>query len=122
MKTGDAGLCDVFRDVAVVLFAGGGGCHDAFDKAASLCAVRAKTPFAPLDGRAHGPFRGVVRRLHAFDIHKGPQILRIVDNALARAFHLLVATLRPFAQEFLDICAQPPLGPSTFRSDPAAPQ
>ncbi len=60
MKTRDARLCDVFSDVAVVLFTGGGGCHDAFDKAASFGAVGAETAFAPLYCRAHGPFCRVV--------------------------------------------------------------
>lgn len=108
MKTRDARLCDVSSNVAVVLFAGGGGCHDAFDEAASCGAVRAETPFAPLYARAHGPFCRVVRRLHPFDIHESPQVLRVFDKALARAFHLLVATARPFAQKPFDICAQSP--------------
>lgn len=72
MKTRGTRLCDVFSDIAVMLFAGGGRRHDAFDKAASFGAMGAETVFAPLYCRAHGPFGRIVRRVHTFDIHEGP--------------------------------------------------
>ncbi len=102
MTTCDAGLCDVFSNVAVVLFAGGGGCHDAFDEAASRGTMGAKTPFAPLYCRTYGPFCRVVCRLNAGNAHKGPQMFGVFEDPLARAFRFLMATLRPFAQEFFD--------------------
>ena len=108
MKTRNAGLCDVFSDVAVVLFAGGGGRHNALDKPASFGAVRAKAPFAPLDCRTRGPFCRVVCRLDAGNAHKGPQVFGVFEDPFARAFHFLMATLRPFAQKPFDVCAQPP--------------
>ena len=108
MKTRDAGLGDVFSDVSVVLFAGGGSCHDAFDEAASRSAMGAKTPFAPLYCRAHGPFCRVVCRLDAGNAHEGPQVFCVFEDPFARTFHFLMATLRPFAQEPFDIRTQPP--------------
>ena len=108
MKTRDARLCDVFCDVAVALFAGGGGCHDAFDKAASCGAVGAETAFAPKHTGPHAAFGRIVRRFDAGNAHKGPEVFGAFENPFARAFHLLVATARPFAQEPFDVCAQPP--------------
>ena len=108
MKPRDARLCDVFSDVAVVLFTSGGGRHDTFDKPASFGAVRAETAFAPKNGGPDAAFGRIVRRLDAGNMHKGPEVFGAFENPFARALHLLMATLRPFAQKFLDIRTQPP--------------
>ena len=108
MKTRNAGLCDVFSDVAVVLFAGGGDRHDTFDKAASLGTVGAKTPFAPKHTRPHAAFGRIVRRFDARNAHKSPEVFGAFENPFARALHFMMATLRPLAQKPLDICTQSP--------------
>ncbi len=47
--------------------------HHSLDKARPLGTLRAKAAFAPQDTRANSALRRIVRGLHAFNPHEGPQ-------------------------------------------------
>src|SRR5579871_3572326 len=60
------------------------------DKPAPLCGLRAERQLPPNYRLTQRPLRSIVRRLHSFYFHKGPQILTMLPQTLAKAPHTRV--------------------------------
>src|SRR5687768_15594038 len=71
---------EVIQDVALLLLQRRHHRHHALDKARAVLALGAKTALAPLYTRTDGTFGRIVRGLHPFNLHEGPQRLAALEN------------------------------------------
>src|SRR5687768_17915440 len=74
---------EVIQDVALLLLQRRHHRQHALDKARAVLALGAKTALAPLYTRTDGTFGRIVRGLHPFNLHEGPQRLRSEQQTTA---------------------------------------
>src|SRR5688572_17399913 len=98
--------CEVTQDVAVLLLQRRHHRHHAFDKARAAFTLGTETALAPLHTRTNRALRRIVRGLHPFDLHKGPQGLATLENLAARPFGFGHPTLATGFEEALDLAAK----------------
>ena len=77
---------EVIQDIALLLLQRRHHRHHALDKARAVLTLGAKAALAPLHTRTDRAFGRMVRGLHPFNLHEGPQRLAALENLPAGPF------------------------------------